>query len=1591
MERSEQTIIYDLLDLNEGPLPQSTPENEPLPLDRMSAIEKYSLHNQRRQVDEESILDMPIEEMKEYPIRKTRDEFPRNTTKRQFMKPGRFDGTGSLESFLRQFEVCSSHNQWTQKEKTDFLQCALEKSATQLLWDFGSKSDVTYEDLTERLRQRYGLETQAETFRTQLRCRKQRDKESLADLLHDIRRLVTLAYPAPASETTEAIARDAFLDAMLDSELSLKVREREPRSLDETFRTAVRLETYKKSLRNPDNVGNDRRDTRRQVRATKEDDQIAELTAQIKDLCRLRQREQEELAQWKRSIEERFYPPNQTPLRSNYPEQRNEPTASRPFRQTENSFKKSPMDDGKPTIRCYNCQKLGHLSKNCRAPRKQAQNTASVNFNTASRSSGAGGLKSLYVHCRINGIDCLSLIDTGSEINLLPMSLTNQAQLSTTSQRLYAANGSEIKVRGETSVNVSFNRNCKRRITFVVSEQISEVMLGMEFLNTNNCGLSFAKGKLFIGRNQVPLVRKNGTGWCRRVQAVDSIEIPPRSQVEIQSKIIQGDPETTSTSDWMMEHQELYPGVHTARILVDNAAKETRVRVINTNEKTVKVDNEAVLGELQNVEIIKGTITRETLHNTTVNETIETLITKVDTSLSNDMKIKLKAMLEEFPDVFSQHKNDLGRCEIAQHRIDTGNARPVRQPLRTQPRVYREFIDETVEQMVKDELIEPAQSEWASNIVLVKKKDGTLRFCLDYRALNVVTRGDTYPLPKINDCLDALAGAQWFSTLDLTSGYHQIAMNAEDADKTTFITRKGSFRWKRMPMGLSGATATFQRTMDLILSGINFSTCLVYLDDVIIFSDSPELHIQRLREVFTRLRQANLKLKVSKCQLMKRRVEFLGHVVSHEGISVDPSKVEKVETWPIPKNLKELRAFLGLCSYYRRFVFDYANISDPLSKLTRKGEKYVWNPERQAAFEELKQKLTTAPILGLPNDEDEFILDTDASEFAIGAVLSQKQKGMEVVLAYGSRLLTKSERNYCTTRRELLAIVYFTKYFKTYLLGRTFLLRTDHAALQWLQRTPDPIGQQARWQERLAEFKFKIVHRPGKSHANADALSRRPEITGNVAAVAVIKECVENQTTNWTDHSDSMIAKEQENDPLLQKVRKWKTNGEPTLLEICAESEEVKKLWYMKEQIILENDVLYKIKNDGIRQLLMPKKLRKQFLEMCHSGMTGGHMGVRRTKAQVYRRAYWPGWSKDTYIFCRTCEECTRYKQGRPPKQGRLHPIPCGAPWEILAIDVTGPHPKSSKGYLYIFTMMDYFTKFVIAVPIRNQEAKTLAKIIVEKICAVFGTPLRLLSDKGPAFESELFTEICQILGIEKIRTTSYEPRTNGLIERYHRTMNQMIAKMVADNHRNWDEILPMVAAAYRASVHESTGFTPNYLIFGRENVMPVDIMYGLVSTDNCKEQHEYAQELKETFQYAYELVRQNMETATKKRIRGYNMGVNVKNFAVGDKVWVFIPRKRRFHYPKWEKYYQGPFEITAKTGPLNYRVQKLPRGRAFVVHVDKLIPYLGSEEVETRIDEQSTELEERLETQEESGKEKESTRLRPRGNLRRPLRFRED
>jgi len=649
------------------------------------------------------------------------------------------------------------------------------------------------------------------------------------------------------------------------------------------------------------------------------------------------------------------------------------------------------------------------------------------------------------------------------------------------------------------------------------------------------------------------------------------------------------------------------------------------------------------------------------------------MISALSPDLDADQRCVAESLLRRYEDTFSKNDYDLGQTDLVTHRIDTGQHRPLRQPLRRHPLSQLPVIDEHVEQMLRQGIVEPAASPWTSNVVLVRRKDNKYRLCIDYCRLNAITYQDVYPLPRIESCLDALNGAGWFSTLDLRSGYWQVRQDPRDADKTAFITRRGCFRFRVMSFGLTNAPSVFQRSMDLVLTGLTCDICLVFIDDIIVFSSSFEEHAGRLEVVLQRLRAAHLKLKPSKCAFFRRQVKFLGHVVSERGVETDPEKIAAVKDWPVHRCLSDVRTYLGFCSYHRRFVRGFADIAAPLHELTKKGRQFVWTAGCQRSFDGLKERLTSAPVLAQPWHEGQFVLDTDASLLGVGAVLSQLQDGEERVIAYSSRLLSDAERRYSTTRLELLAAVYGFRQYRQYLLGRQFTLRTDHAALQWLRRVPEPVGQQARWLDLISEFNFDVQHRSCSKHNNADGLSRRPPTEAVVAVVrgspvgesdlpvdrpaepspVQVVADIGLDADRWTPDE---LGRAQATDPAIGPIYRLLSDGEqrPSIESLMPTAEETKSYWAQWELLSMVNGVLYRrfIDAEGCTkrlQLITPAVLRPELIRLCHTGMTVGHLGFRKTVEQVARRAYWTGYRSDVQRFCRRCPDCTKYHCGAPP------------------------------------------------------------------------------------------------------------------------------------------------------------------------------------------------------------------------------------------------------------------------------------------------------------------------------------------------------
>ena len=668
--------------------------------------------------------------------------------------------------------------------------------------------------------------------------------------------------------------------------------------------------------------------------------------------------------------------------------------------------------------------------------------------------------------------------------------------------------------------------------------------------------------------------------------------------------------------------------------------------------------------------------------------------------------------------------------------------------------------------------------------------------------------------------------------------------------------------------------------------------------------------------------------------------------MSANGVSPDPEKTVKVKDWPTPTSRQETQQFLGLANYYRRFIKDFATIAKPLHKLTEKKQSFKWTYECQQAFAQLKHLLTTAPILALPDWSRPFIVDTDASDSGIGAVLSQtNEKGEEHVISYASRLLTKTERNYCVTRKELLAVVTFLHHFRQYLIGTNFVVRTDHGALTWIQNFKSPEGQLARWLEKLQDFEFSIVHRPGKKHCNADALSRFPcrqcgRVVENVIATITSSDICGGYT-------QAEIRDLQLDDCCVGELLKaMESHQKPSPDHAKSKSVKYRRLYQQWDQLMIRNGVLWRQyehpnEQQSWLQLVAPTTLQSEIIKEAHEGTTGGHLGQDKTLHRVKQRFYWPGHFNDIRNWCRSCNSCITRKTPAPSQRGPLGTISAGYPMQIVAADIVGPLPESDGGNSYILVVADYFTRWVEAFPLPNQEAVTVANKLVDEAFLRLGIPEQLHSDQGRQFESKLLGEVCRLLQIHKTRTTPYHPQCDGLVERYNRTLLSMLSTSAVDHPFDWEPHLRKVCMAYNSSIQASTGYTRFYLMFGREARLPLDTIYGTNQSPlDLPSTGEYATQLQSRLLHAYDLVRKHLGMHHKRQKVFYDKKVHGKPYKSGDLVWLHSPvpprgASRKLYYP-----WTGPFKVIKKLSDVTYRIQQAQGKRVRkIVHFDHLKP----------------------------------------------------
>ena len=938
-------------------------------------------------------------------------------------RPSKFTGRGDVALWFKRFKLYAKRARIPSEEWAEELLLLLEDEPFRLV----SLSDSEdYESVKERLRERFAPDGNEIEWQQRLQSRSQERGEALEDFAGDLQRLAEKAYPDLDGGQRERFVRNQFVQGLLSSTAQLLLLKEMPQSIDDALRLAKKQHTVEEA--------------QRRLRQRKHGGDVEAVIAVDSEetgnitVTKKQGVEQGTLFQQVRHLEEAVA-------------QLQVQTGSRGTQ--------------KRKVVCWQCGGEGHIKRDC-TKRKPAWRGPQNKLATTSVPESTKDVQkpSVVVQGRVDGVSTKMLVDTGSMVTLVRKDLWEEASgesrsLRPPSRSIVTANGKALEIMGQVDICLSIGDFSCVFLVLVSEKLTQQCVLGADFLIKTGCMVDLQRGHLVIGKEIIPLqshcqgTRGIGEVASYCVAVLEDGIVPPLHQVQLP---VQLQTKNAVEYDGVLEPSKKFTERHQlllAHSVVHCSGNNTVVQILNPTLQPIVLHVHEVVGHFYPLSKEDQVCTlgdcakvpegrREwKLAKRQRSSMIQRLMADIE-GLSPEQTSKLHEMLRGYADVISQNDGDLGKTNLVKHRIDTQGANPIRQPVRRLPIQQRKEVQGMLHDMLKKGVIEHSHSPWASPIVLVKKRDGSHRFCIDFRRVNAVTKKDAQPLPRIDDTLDVLAGSSWFSTLDLASGYWQVGMEECDREKTAFATPFGLFQFKVMPFGLCNAPATLQRLMELVLSGVHWSVCLVYLDDIIIFSKSVDEHLKQLQQVFQCLRAANLKIKPSKCQLFRKSVRYLGHIVSAKGIEADPGKVAAVMQWPVPKGQKDLKQFLGFMSYYRRFVPNFSSIAAPLNKLTEKNVAWVWGPHCEQAFKQLKQALTHPPILIFPRSDCTFLLDVDACATGVGAVLSQYVDGKEHVVAYASRALSKVERRYCVTRQEMLALVWAVKHFRAYLYGRPF-------------------------------------------------------------------------------------------------------------------------------------------------------------------------------------------------------------------------------------------------------------------------------------------------------------------------------------------------------------------------------------------------------------------------------------------------------------------------------------------------------------------------------------------------------------------------
>ena len=1187
------------------------------------------------------------------------------------------------------------------------------------------------------------------------------------------------------------------------------------------------------------------------------------------------------------------------------------------------------------------------------------------------------------VEVKVGGRITSALVDSGAGVTIMDKAYFDKTNFSDSKldppdfESITGVGGHKSLVLGKMNMEFVMRGARYTYMVHVVKGLHHSFILGIDFLSAFNVRIFFSEqNTLEIPDGSEPkvCVIKTSAGLARTASAVT---IPKRSEITIPVLVSR-----RNTGDIvLLEPQQNLAKLHlvAAKCLVKVQRGKAVIRLLNPTNSDIELKKSHVLAKITDVHSgqvypIEDTHSASTFVGSVDTNTVLETDIKFDLSdseFSEHEKSQFLAFLARHRSNFATDLSELGMTNVHKHHIEIKpGSKPVRlQFYRTSLQNAKE-ISRQIDDMEKHGIIKPSNSEWHSPVVLVKKKNGTFRFACDYRALNKITVPMSFPLPHMESVFDTIgaAKANYFTKLDLMSGFWQMELDEGSRKKAAFITQRGVYEWTRMPFGLTNAPISFQTLMSSVLRDMNWKSVLVYVDDILIFSHSFQEHLAHLEQVFDRLREANLKLHPSKCHFAVKQLNFLGHIISRNGVEVDPEKTKAMSEFPTPKSQTQVRRFLGMANYYRRFIKDYSKIATPLYALLKStcNKKLQWTEECEQAFQTLKAMLLSTPVLAYPDPLKHFILTCDASDTAVGYVLGQvDDDNKEHVIAYGGKALSADEKKFTTTEKECLAVLYGINAYRPYLAHSKFTVVTDHKALVWLQSAKHT-GRLERWALKLQEYNCKIVHRPGKSNTVADALSRR-EYPVNVVGTCTsnsVDISAQNQTSperqaSELDNATKEVIKvtfcyaadAETDDPGVDEAQN--PADRPDLADLQKHCDDFSGIYkYITTQtlpddpkeagrVIAESKhysvvdgILYhwyvtrgsKVSEElrSIKQLALPKVLRLDALKSYHDSLAGGgHLGIEKVRTSMYQKYYWPGMHNDIVTYVKSCERCQLAKRDYHPHKPPMTHMPVAKRFERWHIDILGPLHKSPNGYEYVLLCIDAFTRWTEAFPLKTQSAKETATVLYREVFTRYGAPKVLFSDRGKNFMSNLVKGLCELFEITQHHTSAYHPNTNGMVERQNSTLAQSLRTYCGKEQEKWPELLPSVMMALRKSPSmHSTEYSPFYLMFGEEMRLPFDVSLEPKETlgQNAR---SFMQDMMKNLQVSHNFALENQKRHHADNKVRHDMRATEPDFKVRDLVLLKVTKVPKGLSSKLYDKAQGPYRIVGCGPNFTYKLRR--------------------------------------------------------------------